>query len=183
LCVLAAAEFLAAALLIIYGGAILVTYIFVIMLAQQAGQAAYDTHSREPLAAVLLGFVLAAAAAQAMTLRDPIAAQVEQSRSAYRYASWRPSEVQRTHEQAADGPPAPGDATPEVGNVHTIGQALMTRYVMAVELAGVLLLVAVVGAIAVARKRIEPEEMTPEEQRQVVDQQELERIGREVKPF
>ena len=36
LCVLAAAEFLAAALVIVYGGAIMVTYIFVIMLAQQA---------------------------------------------------------------------------------------------------------------------------------------------------
>jgi NADH-quinone oxidoreductase subunit J len=185
LCVLAAAEFLAAALLIIYGGAILVTYIFVIMLAQQAGQAAYDTHSREPLAAVLMGFMLAAAAAQAMTVRDPIAAQVLRSQGAYRYASWRPVEGatrqvdQRIGDRAGENAGGPG----AVGNVHTIGQELMTTYVMAVEVAGVLLLVAVVGAIAVARKRIEPEEMTPEEQRQAVSQEELHRIGREVKPF
>jgi NADH-quinone oxidoreductase subunit J len=186
LCVLAAAEFLAAALLIIYGGAILVTYIFVIMLAQQAGQAAYDARSREPLAAVLMGFMLAAAAAQAMTVRDPIAAQVLRSQSNYRYASWRQTDsTARQADAAADGnqaaQTADGAGTP--GNVQSIGTTLMTTYVMAVEVAGLLLLVAVVGAIAVARKRIEPEDMTAEELEQIAETQDLQRIGREAKPF
>lgn len=52
------AEFLAAALLIIYAGAILVTYVFVIMLAQQNEVAAYDRDSRDPLMGCLMGFVL-----------------------------------------------------------------------------------------------------------------------------
>ena len=61
------AEFIAAALVLIYAGAILVTYVFVIMLAAQAtpnasgalsGVADCDTVSREPFAASLVGFVL-----------------------------------------------------------------------------------------------------------------------------
>jgi NADH-quinone oxidoreductase subunit J len=63
LLVLQQAEFLAVALIIIYAGAILVTYLFVIMLAQQGGAPTYDRRSREPFRAVLAGFVLMAAVA------------------------------------------------------------------------------------------------------------------------
>lgn len=62
------AEFMAFALVIVYAGAILITYLFVIMLATQApeeGQedvlAEYDTQAREPVAATVIGFVLLAA--------------------------------------------------------------------------------------------------------------------------
>ena len=60
-------EFMAAALILIYAGAILVTYVFVIMLASQAhsgatGKAAegaeYDRVSREPALAAAVGFTL-----------------------------------------------------------------------------------------------------------------------------
>jgi NADH-quinone oxidoreductase subunit J len=61
------AEFMAFALLIIYAGAILITYLFVIMLATQAptedqieALSEYDAYSREPLVATALGFVLLA---------------------------------------------------------------------------------------------------------------------------
>jgi NADH-quinone oxidoreductase subunit J len=65
--VLLQADFMAAALIIIYAGAILITYVFVIMLAAQtvasdrplAGVVEYDAVSREPLAASLIGFTLA----------------------------------------------------------------------------------------------------------------------------
>jgi NADH-quinone oxidoreductase subunit J len=59
--VLLSAEFVAVALIIIYAGAILVTYLFVIMLAQQPGLPIHDRRAREPFAAVLAGFVLTAA--------------------------------------------------------------------------------------------------------------------------
>ena len=58
LLVIQRAEFLAVALVIIYAGAILVTYAFVIMLAQQAGGETADLKSHEPLAAVLVSFVV-----------------------------------------------------------------------------------------------------------------------------
>jgi len=58
---LLAAPFLFAATIIIYAGAILVTFLFVLMLAQQAGLSDADLRSREPLLATLTGFLLLAA--------------------------------------------------------------------------------------------------------------------------
>ena len=63
LLVLQQAEFLAVALIIIYAGAILVTYLFVIMLAHQGGSPTYDRRAREPFLAILAAFVLMAAVA------------------------------------------------------------------------------------------------------------------------
>jgi NADH:ubiquinone oxidoreductase subunit 6 (subunit J) len=55
---LQAAPFLMAATIIIYAGAILVTFLFVIMLAQQVGLSDADARSREPLLSCIAGFVL-----------------------------------------------------------------------------------------------------------------------------
>jgi NADH:ubiquinone oxidoreductase subunit 6 (subunit J) len=55
---LLAAPFLMAATTIIYAGAIVVTFLFVIMLAQQQGYDDADRRSREPLLASVTGFVL-----------------------------------------------------------------------------------------------------------------------------
>src|SRR5437763_1212208 len=55
---LQAAPFLMAATIIIYAGAIIVTFLFVLMLAQQAGRSDADDRSREPGLAALTGFVL-----------------------------------------------------------------------------------------------------------------------------
>jgi NADH:ubiquinone oxidoreductase subunit 6 (subunit J) len=55
---LQAAPFLMAATIIIYAGAIIVTFLFVIMLAQQAGLSDADARSREPLLSTITGFVL-----------------------------------------------------------------------------------------------------------------------------
>jgi len=151
LAVLAGAEFLAAALVIVYAGAILVTYVFVIMLAQQssaddrstAASVQYDANAREPGAAVLAGFVLVA------TLAGVIAGQ--------------------------DWPVRPS-AELAVGNTAAVGNVLLNRFAISVELAGVLLMVAMIGAIAIARKQIphadEGADLPPPGE-----------IGRRVKPF
>jgi NADH:ubiquinone oxidoreductase subunit 6 (subunit J) len=55
---LQAAPFLMAATVIIYAGAIIVTFLFVLMLAQQEGPSDADARSREPLSSVLAGAVL-----------------------------------------------------------------------------------------------------------------------------
>lgn len=55
------APFLMAATIIIYAGAIIVTFLFVLMLAQQAGLSDADARSREPALATLTGFLLLAA--------------------------------------------------------------------------------------------------------------------------
>src|SRR6266436_7954620 len=58
---LQAAPFLMAATIIIYAGAIIVTFLFVIMLAQQEGLSSADDRSRQPLLACIAGFALLAA--------------------------------------------------------------------------------------------------------------------------
>jgi NADH:ubiquinone oxidoreductase subunit 6 (subunit J) len=55
---LLAAPFLMAATITVYAGAIVVTFLFVLMLAQQAGLSDADARSREPALATLTGFVL-----------------------------------------------------------------------------------------------------------------------------
>src|SRR5437016_5096940 len=55
---LQAAPFLMAATIIIYAGAIIVTFLFVIMLAQQEGFSNADQRSREPFLATVAGFLL-----------------------------------------------------------------------------------------------------------------------------
>jgi NADH:ubiquinone oxidoreductase subunit 6 (subunit J) len=55
---LLAAPFLMAATIIIYAGAIIVTFLFVLMLAQQERPSNADVRSREPALATLTGFLL-----------------------------------------------------------------------------------------------------------------------------
>jgi NADH-quinone oxidoreductase subunit J len=116
------AEFLAVALVIIYAGAILVTYIFVIMLAQQARPAAYDTKAREPLLGCLAGFVLLWVLAG-----------------------------QLFGGSAATEAPAAGATA--AGTVAAVGTELLTTYIVGIQIVGLLLLAALVGAIAIARRR------------------------------
>src|SRR6202007_2809329 len=52
---LQAAPFLMAATIIVYAGAIIVTFLFVIMLAQQEGRSDADQRTREPFLASLAG--------------------------------------------------------------------------------------------------------------------------------
>ncbi len=156
LLVLQGAEFAAVALIIVYAGAILVTYLFVIMLAKQRGSAVYDHRSREPFMAVVAGFVLmAAVAGRASDL--PV---VEKADAIH---------VQDTT-QTESG--APTDAS----NTMAVGTLLMTKYVVAIEIAGVLLLVSMVGAIAMSRKKVPVEGM-------VTEPKPLGQAGREVAPF
>src|SRR5262245_58452532 len=55
---LQAAPFLMAATIIIYAGAIVVTFLFVLMLSQQAGFSDADDRTREPFLAAFAGFLL-----------------------------------------------------------------------------------------------------------------------------
>ena len=210
---LAAAPFLMAATIIIYAGAIVVTFLFVIMLAQQAGLTSADARSREPFLASLAGFVLLGAlwcalektynnvpvlrqleqVARAKSLQEvarlwnePDSAPSAKTLSAVERlkralpreledkvlnleAAWAKKDLgaltkaaARLHAEAARLQPGTlkrqdQDAPPEppvtAQNVAGLGRALFTRYLVPVELAGVLLLVATIGAIAVAGRR------------------------------
>lgn len=156
LLVLLRAEFVAVALIIIYAGAILVTYLFVIMLAQQDDPPVYDRRSREPFMAVLAGFALMAAiAGRAMDVPAPAA----------------PSAM--TAQFSDDSNELP---LVPAGNTRAIGAVVMTKHVVTLELAGLLLLISMVGAIAMSRKRLPVEgPVTPSKP--------LGQVGREVEPY
>jgi NADH-quinone oxidoreductase subunit J len=155
LLVLQSAEFLAVALIIVYAGAILVTYLFVIMLAQQPTATMYDQQSREPILAVVAGFVAVGCIAGRM---GPLPAP--------------PGPADRT--VLVSGAAGAAAALPD-SNTLLLGATLMTRYVVVLELAGILLLVSMVGAIALSRKRVAADPLTQPYR--------LGRIGREVEPF
>ena len=135
--VLLQAEFMAAALVLIYAGAILVTYVFVIMLASQAtssspdagplqGVAGYDVHSREPVVASAIGFALMGVLLFVILNRAPRAAQYG----------------------AVNMPTANG------GPTEALGTFLFRSQLVQLEVAGIILLVSMVGAIVIARRKV-----------------------------
>lgn len=221
------AEFMAFALIIIYAGAILITYLFVIMLAEQApnedeeGAASpFDRFSREPAMATVVGFVLLAALT-AMMARGIGAGELRPAGSGLATGSALLTEMPKKVVDALGRIGAfDGLARPELGsvsaaldanartirlkvsdtqklrdslergnvaalfgdeaglgaaraagmgdelvvrlpasvrdeNVEGVGFALIAGHPMALELAGVILLMAMLGAVVLARKQIE----------------------------
>jgi NADH-quinone oxidoreductase subunit J len=193
------AEFMAAALVLIYAGAILVTYVFVIMLAAEAQPetvagrpmheqlAEHDAISREPILASAVGFALlgiflfvifdhstplAATPSSGQYLR-PSLSQGDISAEVFTNPV-----VQPTDRSADVGTSVPIDrenftssknlsysysnpyaATQPagfvpVGGTQQLGNFLFNRQLVNLELAGLILTVAMVGAIVIARKRV-----------------------------
>lgn len=156
-----AAEFMALAMIIIYAGAILVTYMFVIMLATQAEDpdftgpepdaSHYDRVALEPVAAAAAGFLLLAvvltAAFEPME-PNPAAAGVSDEVIASTLLAGRAEVLANIDQPSA------------VTNVSRVGLSLFTGHPLGLELAGVILLVALIGAVVIARTRV-PSEQTP----------------------
>jgi NADH-quinone oxidoreductase subunit J len=193
------AEFMAFALIIVYAGAILITYLFVLMLAQQSarpddptGQPDYDLLPREPAAAVLVSFVMLALFSSMIYRGDALPApprrEVVLDRAWTRLESmpgrledevlavqpdleWPPlanpdGGLVTVREDGtayvegivpgAAGPvrvDLPETALPE--NVQNVGLALVAEFPVSLELAGVILLMAMFGAVVLARKQVE----------------------------
>jgi NADH-quinone oxidoreductase subunit J len=196
--VLLLAEFMAIVLIIIYAGAILVTYVFVIMLASQGSTGGvgattspeYDRRANEPFVAVAVSFVLIGAVLQVLfptngrNLAEPsrrpdplmVASLTDTSVGAAR-ATATPATTQAGAPVATthNTPPAAAlagsnttqpttlaatDTTPIApappalvpSNVQVLGASLYSKYALSLELAGILLTVALVGAVVIARK-------------------------------
>ena len=115
------AEFLAAVQLIVYAGAILVLYLFVVMLLNVKED---DSYQRQVKLGLGLGLL---ALTQVVYIVSTAGA---------------PEELVR--EKTA----------PVAGNTETIGHALYTTYLFPFEVASLILLVAMIGAILLAKKGI-----------------------------
>jgi NADH-quinone oxidoreductase subunit J len=174
---LQSAPFLAAATVIVYAGAVIVTFLFVIMLAQQSGAAGYDRQSSQGFLATITAFVLLGAIAMTLqTEKLEFATPVAQMESVPEVAAVAettpmstPAPTQGNAPAQPMGmslpdaeptvPPVPGnllskaDEDHPVGNLKGLGRSLFGDYLFAVELAGTLLLIASIGAIAIAPRR------------------------------
>jgi len=134
------APFLAAATIIVYAGAIIVTFLFVMMLAQQAGATAYDQRARQPFLATVVAFVLLGALMYTIKIWDAHQAVATA-------AQQRPAITTNELSRPAEDQP--------IGTLHGLGRSLFGDYLFAVELGGTLLLIAAIGAIAIAPRRAE----------------------------
>ncbi len=146
--VLLLAEFMAIVLIIIYAGAILVTYVFVIMLASQGSASAavplYDRRAAEPFASVFVAFVLLGTILQVIF---PANGRVIAE------ASGRPDTLMAASLGIGpNGEDLGPTAAPAMSNVQVLGADLYSHYALSLELAGVLLTIALVGAVVIARK-------------------------------
>ncbi|TAL11522.1 MAG: NADH-quinone oxidoreductase subunit J [Nitrospirae bacterium] len=123
------AEFLAAVQLIVYAGAILVLYLFVVMILNLQQD---DSYQRQVKWGLGLG-LLALAEVIAIISKAALPDEPAQSKTA-----------------AA----AAGEAATVVGNTEMVGKALYTTYLFPFEVASLILLVAMIGAIIMAKKGI-----------------------------
>ncbi|WP_165250820.1 NADH-quinone oxidoreductase subunit J family protein [Paludisphaera soli] len=167
---LADAQFLAAGSVIVYAGAIIVTFLFVIMLAQMEGRAVYDRAARSPGRAVFTSFLLLwsltyclasvrgkpdgpppageLAGPEARLLRGrEIAgfyqlAETNEGRKALEH-SLRPTSS--LYVEADPSKPKP--------NVAGLGEALYADHLLTVELAGSILFAALVAAVLIANPK------------------------------
>ena len=125
--VLLGAEFLAAIQVLVYAGGIVVLYLFVVMLVnlKRPPEAHQDAHRRTKL-----GFGLSAAVLVELT-----------AIVAFGYARPAPT------------PPAAA-ILPVSGNTEQVGWLLYTSYLIPFEIASMLLLVAMIGAIVLAKREL-----------------------------
>lgn len=122
------AEFLAAVQIIVYAGAILVLYLFVVMLLNIRREDRY--HAQLPVA-LLLGVMLLTELVLLVLQRD-----------------WA-GHSGAVNTAASDG---------NVGNTEMIGEVLYSTYLFPFEIASLILLVAMIGAIILAKRDILPEQ-------------------------
>jgi NADH-quinone oxidoreductase subunit J len=129
------AQFLAVATIVVYAGAILVTFLFVLMLAQPRGDAYYDRISWEALLAAATGAVLLG------ILSVTIGKLKLDQTSGPELAALQRNVLVDDH-------------------VAHLGAELFGRHLIAVEVAGTLLLIALVGATAIVGARRQKPSMT-----------------------
>jgi len=170
---LAGASFLAAGTVIVYAGAIIVTFLFVIMLAQMEGRAPYDRSARMPFRATWTCFVLFLGVMWAIfhiqsddrrgvhfvTEHGAVFVPLDDRLPRLSLHEHNPQTGNSAGNRAIDevtsravrptarlddprGRPKP--------HVAGLGETLYTDHLVTVELAGALLFVALIGALAIA---------------------------------
>ncbi len=129
--ILLSAEFVAAVQIIVYAGAILVLYLFVLMIFSEH-QGTQALHTSFPVG-VSLGFIVLAEMLMVY---------------------WGTG-------AASDGGPLGPPVWAKAGNTQAIGALLYTKYLFPFEIASIILLVAMVGAITLGKRSHKAKELAP----------------------
>jgi NADH-quinone oxidoreductase subunit J len=137
------ADFLAAVQVIVYAGAIVVLFLFVIMLL--------GVDRAEDLAVEPLGGQRPAAVAAGIALLGVVLTAIFLTRSQ--------NDTVVTGVQSVVAPLS----VVETSNIQKLGEALFTNYLFAFEITSVLLVIAVVGAVVLARRPVKLDEVVPED--------------------
>jgi NADH-quinone oxidoreductase subunit J len=116
------AQFVAMVQIILYAGAVVVLFLFVVMLlGLERAEELPDTRRYQAVVGGLLGALLLGGVVWAIVLAGA----------------------------------GPASATATAGSVRNIGAALMTDFAVPFELASIVLLVAIIGAVALAKAKLE----------------------------
>lgn len=166
---LAGAPFLAAGTVIVYAGAIIVTFLFVIMLAQMEGKAEYDRAARAPAASTLTCFLMLWSLVyllgslttrsdgnfpgdRGQTLAERVLPRGRSLAMLNVLHDRHPSRTVLAHAQRPTSSLNDSRGVPKP-NVAGLGEALYADHLVTVELAGALLFVALVAAVAITNPR------------------------------
>ncbi|MFN7734915.1 MAG: NADH-quinone oxidoreductase subunit J [Pirellula sp.] len=149
------AYFIAAATMIVYAGATIIIFLFVLMFAQQTKLRIYDVELIRPAVAAFIATALLITITYSVSDEGeilPTKMDLTRSRSL--------AAVSNNPETELPPVPQPGITASESAKfvpskTSGLGRAMYTDYLLAIELAGTVLLVATIGAIALAQK---PEE-------------------------
>ncbi len=159
------AQFLGVATIVVYAGAIVVTFLFVIMLAQPEGHSSYDRITWGPATSVVsviaaatlvgllsmqLGSLRKEAVAQTDALAAAAAEKPAKSPSDLPASDETEKALIETSESKVAGPKATANPVLEKDHMAHLGAYLFSRHLVSIELAGTLLLAALVGAVAIA---------------------------------
>lgn len=173
------AQFMAFAVIIIYGGAILVTYMFVLMLASQStpdggSSQGYDKVAKEPVLACAAGFLLLAVLLSVIfdyhslgAARAPVDPAMTDAALIESTLGNRPLQAVKTYEynDAGEAVEVPGVEQPNnldptrLANAERVGLDLFLSHPLGLELAGVILLVSLIGAIVIAKTKVPDEHL------------------------
>jgi len=122
--------------MIVYAGATIIIFLFVLMFAQQGDLTTYDVRLNKPALAAVIGAIFLGTivlSVQAIPESDKVAGNAAIARPLSQSGETEPSSTAR------------------------LGRSMFTEYLFMVELAGTLLLVATIGSIAVAQRSLEAE--------------------------
>lgn len=163
--IMLSAAYIAAATMVIYAGATIIIFLFVLMFAQHSNLQQYELKYSNLAPAIVASVALVLLLGYAISTRNNVNAGItylpQPPQEAAPATNVPATSVPATNVPSNMLPATPGESKEAAAparlpgpdlSVVGLGRALYTRYLWTIELAGTLLLVAACGAIAIAQR-------------------------------